>query len=74
MLITFTKEAKNVIMPRMITEKLCKTVKAGIKVWLLVHGKKCKTDSRRTNYFKDRLCNLLHRKGGYNLFTLILQN
>lgn len=72
--ITLTKEAKNVIMQRMITKKLCKTVKTCIKVWLLVHSKKCKRDSRRKNYIKDRLCNLLHRKAGYNPFTLIFEN
>lgn len=72
-LITLRKEAKNVIMRRMITKKLCKTVEGGIKVWLPVNGKKCKRGSRRTNYFKDRLCNLPHRRGVYNPFTFFLK-
>lgn len=62
-LITLIKEAQNVIMRRMITKKLCKTVEAGIKVWLPVHGKKCEGGSRRANDFKDKLCHLPHRKG-----------
>lgn len=41
-LITLIKDTKNVIMQRMITKKLCKTAKADIKVWLSLHGKKCK--------------------------------
>lgn len=72
--ITLAKEAKNVIMQRTITKKLCKTVKTCIEVRLLVHSKKCKRGSRRKNYFKDTLCNLLHRKDDYNPFTLIFEN
>lgn len=39
-LVTLVKDAKNIIMQRIITKKLCKTAKADIKVWLSVHGKK----------------------------------
>lgn len=41
-LITLIKDTKNVIMQSMITKKLCKTAKSDIKVWLSLHGKKCK--------------------------------
>lgn len=62
--LTLIKEAQNVIMQWMISRKLFKTVKVDIKVWLTVHGKKCKRGSRRTSNFKDWLCNLPYRKGG----------
>lgn len=73
-LIILTKDTKNVIMQRMITKKLCKTAKADIKVWLPLHSKNCKWDNRRSDDFDVRLCNLPHRKGGYNPFILILDS
>lgn len=53
-LITLIKDTKNAIMQRMITKKLCKTAKADIKVWLSLHSKKCKWDSRGTDDFNVR--------------------
>lgn len=73
-LITLKKDTKNIIMQSMITKKVCKAPKADVKVWLSLHGKKCKWDSRRSDSFHVRLCNLPHRKGGYNPFILILES